>query len=282
MGVSVPLIRSLSSTFGVEVGGVSLTDKLGGGADATLVDELRRLWLEHKLVLFRDQLLTADEQLRFAGWFGPAEGSTPQAMQAGETMSTPVHYISNRLEGGRAGDGELVFHSDSASRPEPIRAVVLHAIEVPTEGGDTLFANCEYAFSTLPEALRRRIADRRAHHGFDYQRSEKSGPHGPGFHAEHPVAMTHPITGATVLYLSRNATTNIVGLTDWESAALMDDLFAYIEAPPAIYRHKWRVGDLIIWDNVSLVHARTAFSADAARTLQRVTVSGASQPCAMK
>lgn len=127
MGVSVPLIRSLSSTFGVEVGGVSLTDELGGGADATLVDELRRLWLEHKLVLFRDQLLTADEQLRFAGWFGPAEGSTPQAMQAGETMSTPVHYISNRLEGGRAGDGELVFHSDSASpRAHPGRRAPRH------------------------------------------------------------------------------------------------------------------------------------------------------------
>jgi len=90
--------------------------------------------------------------------------------------------------------------------------------------------------------------------------------------------MPHPITGATVLYLSRNATTNIVGLTDWESAALMDALFSHIEAPAAIYRHKWRVGDLIIWDNVSLVHARTAFSADAARTLQRVTVSGAPRP----
>jgi taurine dioxygenase len=265
----------LSPTIGAEVTDVDLAEQLDGDADVSLVDELRRLWLERRLLLFRHQSVTPDQQLRLAGWFGPAETSTPQAMQAGEEMPTPVHYISNRVDGGRAGDGELVFHSDSASRPYPIRAVVLHAIEVPDDGGDTLFGNCVHAWSTLPDDLRSRIAGRQAHHGFDYEREQKSEAGGPGFHAEHPVAMAHPLTGETVLYLSRNATTNIVGLPAEESATLLEQLFSYIEAPTAIYRHKWRVGDVIIWDNVALVHARTAFDPAATRTLQRITVSGA-------
>jgi taurine dioxygenase len=255
--------------------GIDLASELKGGPDPVVTAELRRQWLQYRLLLFRDQTLTPDQQLRFAGWFGSAEASTPQAMQTGEAMSTPVHYISNRVDGGRAGDGELLFHSDSASREHPIRAVVLHAIEVPDDGGDTLFANCAYALAMLPEDLRSRIDGRSAHHGFDYEREEKSQPGGSGFHAEHPVAMAHPLTGELVLYLSRNATTNIVGLPDEESAALLDDLFAYIETPAAIYQHRWQVGDVVIWDNVAVVHARTAFDPEMARTLQRVTVSGA-------
>jgi taurine dioxygenase len=272
--------RPLSPTIGAEVTGIDLALQLKSGADPVVTAELRRQWLHHKLLLFRDQSLTPEQQLRFAGWFGRAEASTPQAMQTGEAMPTPVHYISNRVSGGRAGDGELLFHSDSASREHPIRAVVLHAIEVPDDGGDTLFANCAYAFAELPQALRSRIDGRSAHHGFDYEREEKSPPGGRGFHAEHPVAMAHPITGELVLYLSRNATTNIVGLPDEESAALLDDLFAYIETPVAIYQHKWQAGDVVIWDNVALVHARTAFDPKMARTLQRVTVSGAPEEAA--
>jgi taurine dioxygenase len=267
--------RALSPAIGVEVAGVDLAGLLESDAVPAVADELRHLWLEHSLLLFRDQTVTPDQQLRFAGWFGPAEASTPQAMQTGEAMSTPVHYISNRVDGGRAGDGELLFHSDSAAREHPIRAVVLYAIDVPDDGGDTLFANCAFAFATLPASLRSRIAGHQVHHGFDYERAEKSPPGGPGFHAEHPAAMAHPITGDTVLYLSRNASTGILGLGAEESDALLEELFSYIEAPEAVYRHQWRVGDLIIWDNVALVHARTAFDPAAARTLQRVTVSGA-------
>jgi taurine dioxygenase len=276
------IIRSLSPTIGAEVTDVNLAEQLDGDADWSLIDELRQLWLDRHLLLFPRQSLTADQQQRLASWFGHAEASTPQAMQVGQEMPTPVHYISNRVDGGRAGDGELVFHSDSASRPYPIRAVVLHALQVPDHGGETLFANCVDAWSTLPDLLRSRIAGLRAHHGFDYEREEKSQPGGPGFHAEHSVAMTHPLTGETVLYLSRNATTNIVGLAAAESAALLDELFSYIEAPGRIYRHKWLVGDVVIWDNVALVHARTAFDPGAARTLQRITVSGspAEEPAA--
>jgi taurine dioxygenase len=268
----VVVLAPLSPTIGVEVTGMDLAEMVDHKLE--VADQLNSLLLKHRLLLFRSQTLTALQQLEFAGWFGQAEASTPQAMQEGIPMPTPVHFISNRVEGGRAGDGELVFHSDSAAREHPLRAVVLYAVAIPRTGGDTLFANCVYAYTTLPETLRTLIANLRAQHGYDYERYEKSPPGGPGFHAEHPVAMPHPLTGEIVLYLSRNATTAIVGLPSEDSDRILDDLFASIEAPNAVYQHTWRVGDLIIWDNVALVHARTAFDPAEERTLQRVTVSG--------
>lgn len=264
--------RQLSPHIGVEITDIDLA----APATPSVVDALRALWTEHHLLLFRNQQLTPDQQLEVARWFGTAEASTPQAMQTGEAMATPVHYISNRVEGGRAGDGELLFHSDSAAREHPLRAVLLHALAVPDTGGDTLFANCIHAHATLPDDLRVRVASLVACHGYDYERYDKSPPGGPGFHAEHPVAMPHPLTGAPVLYLSRNATTGIAGLEPTESDELLERLFGYIETPAAWYRHQWRVGDLVIWDNVALVHARTPFDPAEARTLQRVTVAGTS------
>jgi taurine dioxygenase len=273
MTTAMLTIRPLSRAAGVEIVDVDLAQVLPG--DPALIEEVRALWRTHKLVLFRDQQLTPDQQLTFASWFGVAEASTPQAMQTGEAMPSPVHYISNRVEGGRAGDGELLFHSDSAAREHPLRAVVLHALAVPSTGGDTIYANCVRAYASLPEDLRQRVSARRASHGYDYERYDKSPPGGPGFHAEHPVAFTHPVTTEMVLYLSRNATTGIVGLDSDESDALLELLFSYIEAPEHCYRHEWRVGDVVVWDNIALVHARTAFDPAGARTLQRVTVSGA-------
>lgn len=265
------VVRRLSPTFGVEVE-VDLAVMLRAGS--ATARKLRDLLFEHRLLLFRQQTLTPDQQLDVARWFGPAEAATPQAMQSGERMATPVHYISNRVDGGRAGDGELLFHSDSAAREHPLRAVVLHALAVPARGGDTLFANCVDAYASLPADLKARIASRRALHGYDYERYEASPPGGPGFHCDHPLAMPHPVTGETVLYMSRNATTGVMGLARDESDDLLDTLFAYIEDAARIYRHRWRLGDVVVWDNVALVHARTDFDPSEARTLQRVTVSG--------
>jgi alpha-ketoglutarate-dependent taurine dioxygenase len=266
----------LSTTIGVEVLDVDLARFADDRSDeaAAVVGEIRAAWLRHHLVLFRGQRLSPAQQAQVAAWFGPIEESTPQAMQRAQAAEGPVHYISNRVDGGRAGDGELEFHSDSAVREHPLRAVVLHAVDVPSVGGDTLYANCARAYETLPPSLKNRIRGCAAHHGYDYDRTEKSPPGGPGFHGTHPVALPHPLTGQPVLYLSRNSTTEIVGLPVGASDALLEELFSYIESPALIYRHHWLVGDVVVWDNVALVHARTPFDPNEARTLQRVTVSG--------
>jgi taurine dioxygenase len=272
-------LRRLSAAIGVEVIDVDLARLADDESDAAgpVIEQIRAAWMRDHLVLFRGQRLSPAQQATVAAWFGPIEESTPQAMQRSETPEGPVHYISNRVEGGRAGDGELEFHSDSAVRAHPLRAVALHAVEVPAVGGDTLYANCVRAYAALPPSLKNLIRGRDAHHGYDYDRTEKSPPGGPGFHGTHPVAMPHPLTGDLVLYLSRNSTTEIVGMGSDESDALLEELFSYIESPDVIYRHEWQVGDLVVWDNVALVHARTPFDPDEARTLQRVTVSGAPQ-----
>lgn len=271
-------VRQLSPVTGVELLGIdlaALADRSNEPASQPLIEQMRAAWLDHHLVLLRDQQLTPAQQAVVAGWIGPPEVTTPQATQRNEAPEGPVHYISNRAERGRAGDGELEFHSDSAVRPHPIRAVVLHALAVPSEGGDTLFANCMEACRRLSPSMVRELHGRCAHHGYDYDTTTKSPRGGPGFHHEHPVLMPHPLRDDAVLYLSRNSTTEIVGLAPERSDALLEELFAYIEAPDNIYRHRWSVGDVVLWDNVALVHARTAFDPAEARTLQRVTVSGA-------
>jgi taurine dioxygenase len=240
------------------------------------VDALHDVWLTRHVLVFPEQALAPDHQAAVAGWFGPLEQSTPQRAQRGQATSGPVHYISNRVPGGQAGDGELVFHSDSATRRYPIRAVSLYAEAVPRTGGHTVFADAMAAWRTLPAALRARVRSLEARHAFDYDAEAKPrSADFAGFQAVHPVVMAHPLTGEPVLYVNRGQTWRIVGLDDAASEALLEALWSHIEAPERRYEHAWRVGDLVLWDNIALQHARTAFDPGEARTLRRVVVSGA-------
>ena len=206
----------------------------------------------------------------------PAEASTPQAMQTGEAMSTPVHYISNRVDGGRAGDGELLFHSDSAARraPDPGRRAARHR-RARRRRGHAVRQLCLCLRSRLPATLRSRIAGARSITASTTNGLRRARLTDPGFHAEHPVVMAHPITGEPILYLSRNASTGIVGLRRRERRRCMEELFSYIEAPAADLSPQLAGRGRDHLGQRCLVHARTAFDPAAARTLQRVTVSGA-------
>jgi alpha-ketoglutarate-dependent taurine dioxygenase len=248
----------------------------GAGPGDTIVDAIHETWLARHVLVFPDQALTPAHQEVVAGWFGPLERSTPQRAQRGEEMPGPVHHISNRVPGGQAGHGELVFHSDSATRRHPIRAVSLYAQAVPADGGHTVFADAMSGWRTLPQALRDRVAPLEARHAFDYDTEAKPvSADFAGFQAVHPVVMDHPLTGEPVLYVNRGQTWRIEGLDDTTSAALLDALWAHLEAPERCYEHVWQLGDLVIWDNVALQHARTAFDPSEERTLRRVVVSGA-------
>jgi taurine dioxygenase len=159
--------------------------------------------------------------------------------------------------------------------PTPPKGTFLYAIEIPSHGGDTLFLNMYKAYDDLPIDLRARIDGRTAVNVFLYGSTSRDG-NKPDFnvhpHASHPMVRVHPETGRKALYVNRLMTWNIEGIPEDESRSILDRLFDHIEQPKFVYEHKWRVGDLILWDNRCTLHARTDFSNQERRLLRRVVV----------
>ena len=192
-----------------------------------------------------------------------------------------VMLISNIREDGKPigalPDGEMQFHTDQCYMERPAMASMLYAIEVPKAGGNTLFANGYLAYETLPEAVKRRLAGRRALNAYDYDNAATirgaSVRDDAPFYA-HPVVRTHPATGRKALYVNRLMTRRIEGMAPDESEALLNLLFEHQERPKFVYEHVWRPGDLVLWDNRCALHARTDFSPNERRLMRRVTILG--------
>jgi taurine dioxygenase len=189
--------------------------------------------------------------------------------------------ISNIREDGKPigalPDGEMHFHTDQCHQERPAMASMLYAIEVPSVGGNTLFANGYKAYETLPAEVKRRINGRKALNAYDYDNaSMKRGTRlAEGVPScVHPVVRTHPATGRKALYVNRLMTVRIEGLPEEESDVLLELLFAHQEQRQFVYEHVWRPGDLLMWDNRCTLHARTDFSANERRLMRRVTILG--------
>jgi taurine dioxygenase len=267
-------VRPLSPALGAEITGVDLRHAIATALAAKLLD----IWHEHLVILLRNQTLTEDDQVRFAETFGPpAKIHTPQFVRS----HPAVMLISNIREDGKPigalPDGEMQFHTDQCHQEIPAKASMLYAIEIPTKGGNTLFANAYKAYETLPDDIKQRINGRKALNAYDYDtaatiRKTEVPPGAPGF--AHPVVRTHPATGRKALYVNRLMTRYIEGLPPEESEELLMFLFNHQEQPQFIYEHVWRPGDILMWDNRCTLHARTDFSADERRLLRRVTILG--------
>ena len=266
--------RSLSAALGAEVIDVDLRRNI----DDELAARLKEVWHRNLVILLRDQELSEDDQVRFAERFGPpAVIHTKQFVR----KHPAVMLISNIREDGKPigalPDGEMHFHSDQCHQERPAIASMLYAIEVPSRGGNTLFANAYAAYETLPADIKRRIEGRRALNAYDYdtaatKRGTKVADGVPSF--AHPVVRTHPATGRKALYVNRLMTVRIEGLPEQESNELLDFLFDHQEQRQFVYEHVWRVGDIVMWDNRCTLHARTDFSADERRLMRRVTILG--------
>jgi taurine dioxygenase len=267
-------VRPLSPALGAEIIGVDLRQPLD---DATF-EQILAAWHQHLVILLRDQKLTEEDQVRFAERFGPpAKIHTMQFMQ----KHPAVMLISNIREDGKPigalPDGEMHFHTDQCHQERPAIASMLYAIEIPSKGGNTLFANAYTAYETLPFDLKRRIQGRKAVNSYDYDsaatiRGGDIPADAPSY--AHPVVRTHPATGRKALYVNRLMTRRIEGLPPPESEELLNQLFDHQEEPQFIYEHVWRPGDILMWDNRCTLHARTDFSADERRLLRRVTILG--------
>jgi taurine dioxygenase len=275
---SVPL----SPAIGARVEGIDLRQPL----DDRTKGHLRALLDENCIVLIRNQSLSEDQLAAASSWVGTLamRGRPSTVRREGNPFITKVSNIrENGKLIGSLPDGEMLFHADSAFNETPHRASFLYAVEIPSAGGNTCFANLFRAYENLPAALKQRLEGKFATQTYDYSTYEKADQeagHSNVRSAVHPVVIRHPANGRRVLYVNRLMTTKIEGLDRRESDSLIAELLAYAEDPSIIYEHKWCPGDLLAWDNLSSNHSRTDFSPAERRLLLRGTTVGDYRPAA--
>ena len=270
-------IERLSRALGVEITGVDLNDAL----DEETFARIKSAWENNCIALFRGQSLDEEAQMRFARRFGTLGGAVNDFDPAKRGANPTILYVSNiRVDGKLTGvlpDGEMYFHTDQCYLERPAMASMLYAIEIPSRGGNTLYANCFKAYETLPDDMKRRLKGKRALNAYDYDNAPTlradALPDGVKQFA-HPIVRTHPATGRKSLYVNRLMTWSILDMAPDESRALLGYLFDHQERREFVYEHKWTPGDVILWDNRSCLHARTDFDPTERRRLRRVTVNG--------
>lgn len=270
-------IRQLSPTLGAEVSGIDLN--LLGTGDAEI---LRQIWLQHHVVLIRQQKLTEDSLVSTGRIFGQIEN----ARRMSPLASRPeIMVISNIRKNGQVlgalPDGELYWHYDRIHQQIPNKAGILHAIEIPGQGGETRFANMCAAYDALTETLKHRISGMTALNTYQYgqTRAEDKTLSDETPAAIHPLVRTIPETGRKALYICRLMTDRVIELEPAASFELLETLFGYSERTEFIYEHQWQPDDVIIWDNRCVMHARNDFDERQRRLLKRVTIADNIPPC---
>lgn len=247
---------------------------------------IHKAHLDHHLLVFRDQRITPQQQVDFSRRFGPLQIHVLRNFQL--PSNPEVLIISNIIEDGKPiglGDAGHFWHSDLSYKETPSLGSMLHAQELPSEGGDTLFANMHLAWDTLPAALRNAVQGARAEHSYlaQYEELRRRSPFRPALTQAqidevkpvvHPVVRTHPETGRKALFVSEHFTTRIVGLPDDESRALLAELYAHSVLPEHVYRHRWAPHDMVFWDNRSLMHLAGGTPEHLRRKLYRTTIEG--------
>ncbi|MBL0946250.1 MAG: TauD/TfdA family dioxygenase [Hydrogenophaga sp.] len=275
-------VRPLSPALGAEVVGLDLAQPLSDAAFA----RLHRAHLDHHVLVFRDQRITPAQQVAFSARWGPLQRHVLHQFALPEQPE--VLIVSNIKENGRPiglGDAGVFWHSDLSYKERPSLGSFLHAQELPAEGGDTLFANQHRAFEALPADLREQVLGRRAEHSYlkQYKALQARSPWRPDLSAEqvaavppavHPIVRTHPESRRPALFVSEHFTTRVVGLPDSESEALLQRLYAHSTQERFVYRHQWRDGDLVFWDNRSVLHLAAGCPEHLRRRLYRTTIEG--------
>ncbi len=275
-------IHPFDAPLGAEVLGLDLGKPL---ADSDFA-RIHQAHLDHHVLVFRDQRITPAQQVAFSRRFGPLQ--THVLSQFGLAGHPEVLVVSNILENGKPiglGDAGVFWHSDLSYKERPSLGSLLHAQELPAEGGDTLFANQHLAWDTLPPALQQRVAGLRAEHSYlrKYAELQQRSPWRPDLSAQqvaqvppvlHPVVRTHPENGRKALFVSEHFTSRIAGLPEDESGVLLKTLFEHSTQQHLVYRHRWLPHDMVFWDNRSVMHLAAGCPADQRRRLNRTTIEG--------
>lgn len=262
-------LTPLSPTVGAEIAGVDLRNPLA----PALYAELNRALLEWKVIFFRDQHLTAAEQIAFAQHWGEIE-EHPFIPKGSEDT------IQRFERGERSVSYENEWHTDNTWRVCPSLGAVLRAIEVPDVGGDTLFVDMAAAYDNLEDDITERIDDAIAEHDWMQSFGSHMKPERKAKMRElyptvtHPVVRTHPETGRRTLFVNANFTTRICGMGADESRALLDILYRQSDRPEYQCRFKWRAGSLAFWDNRAVQHYAASDYWPARRVMERVAIVG--------
>jgi len=251
---------------------------------------IHRAFLDHGVIVVRDQPLSAAAQVALAGRFGPLMGRRPSMSDKALMPGHPeIVILSNRKKDGEyigLSDAGRYWHADLCFEETPNLGTLLHAVEIPPEGGDTLFADLEGAYATLPDDLKRRVEGRRAAHTFRKHYEEvmaqgsKRAPLTPEQVAAlkttyHPIVRTHPETGRRTLFVNPGHTTRIEDMDEAESDELLEAIYAHCLRPEHIHRHKWRVADTVVWDNRRIMHNAEPYDMDRyTRHLHRSSIHG--------
>jgi taurine dioxygenase len=271
--------RKLSDGFGVEVRGVDLAS-----LDGNAFEEIKNVFYRYQVLVARAQKLTAAQFLKFARRIGPPE---PHVINQFHHPEHPdILILSNVTKNGQPtglADAGTYFHTDYSYLDVPARATMLYSIQVPKQGGDTLFANQYAAYEDLPSATKKKLQYLVAlHHYGNRDDQDKASRTVASVLSEeqekrmdwvkHRVARPHPVTGRTALYSVSGSSFGIEGMPQDEAVALLDELKRHATQEKYQLRLKYGVGDVVIWDNASLLHSATLTDPQDPRTLWRITV----------
>ena len=273
-------LKPLCPGFGLEVSGIDLTEPLSDAAFA----EIEAAFFRGQVLVIRGQTLTPESFVAFARRFGVPE---PHVIDQFHHPDDPdILILSNVVvddEPQGLADAGTYFHTDYSYLEVPARATMLYSIEVPTAGGCTLFANQYAAYDDLPGFVKERIEPLVCVHryGNRHDQDEASRTAASPLTDEqkakmplitHPLVRTHPVTGRKALYAVSGSSFGIAGMPDDEARQLLDMLAAHATQEKYRYSHAYGVGDVVIWDNASLLHSATLTDPDDPRTLWRITV----------
>ena len=275
--------KRVSYGLGAVVQGVDLRKPLSDADVATI----RQGWLEHNILLFRDQDITPEQHIAFSARFGKLDDHD-KLYKYRHPEHAEIFIVTTRpkADGSPSDTREtgVNWHSDMSYTLKPATGSLLYCVEIPEVGGDTMFSNTYLAYDTLSDGMKKLIDPLWAVHSYAYAIQDTEKGRNPEVAKAHidanppvmqPMVRMHPETGRKALYVSEGATTQIVGMSPDESNAILQYLFRHSVIPEYTYRHQWRPRDLVMWDNRQTMHrARPFDETREARDMRRTTIAG--------
>lgn len=261
-------VKPLANGFAVSIRGIDLSQPLGEAA----FDEIKSLWMQNGVAVFPDQKLDDDTLVAFAAQFGPLFVHAQSSLLSSRRKE--VMELSNLPDAERRTTHELDWHTDQTYTPKPVFGTILYGLVAPTVGGETHFADLAGAYKSMPDALRARIDGVTAVYSAEPRPEVRETPLTIEERARirdcaHPIVRTHPYLGRKAVYLSPLHLSTIGDLSMEASRNLIAELTTHATQPAHLYRHVWSAGDLVMWDNTSVMHRRTPFPPDEPRHLKR-------------
>ena len=277
--MKAPTIMPLSEhplcpLIGVEIRGVDLAGPLEDASFAAI----RAAWLRHKVILIRGQSIEEEDMIRFGGRLGELQVHVRN--DSASTRHREVLLVTNKKEDGKAigvlGDAEAPWHVDQIYMRSPTFGTMLFGVTIPPEGGNTHICDLATAYARLPADVKSCIDGKRAiNSAAHFNRTTNAGMTQEQLDrvpdVSHPLVRTHPVLGTKSLFMSHAHTIRIEGCSEAESDALLALLRAHTANREFIYEHRWRVGDVLMWDNTQTMHRRDPFDPEQIRLLRRIS-----------